>query len=76
MSRIIGATIYIKISRGFEIAACLVTIVGMIFTKNPIDWVSTLIFFVLCAASTALMYVDDKLYLYVVEDIDDSEEDN
>jgi hypothetical protein len=53
---------------GFEVAGGFLLLVWMIFTKAQISWIEILFFAVFCGISAVLQMLDDKLYLYVIEE--------
>lgn len=70
--RIIGATFKVKklcIVEGVAFACMLVF--HMVFSKGSIPWLRLLLFLVLSAISCLCMFLDDLLYVYVVEDDED-----
>jgi hypothetical protein len=69
ITRVLGAMVNIKVSIGFEIAGAFLLVVWIIFTKSTVVWFDILFFVLLCGVSIFLQRLDDKLYLYVVEDM-------
>ena len=71
MCRIIGATFKVKnlaIGEGVAIAAML--IFDMLFAKG-MPWLRILFFILFSLISVGLMFLDDILYVYTIEDVDD-----
>lgn len=70
--RIIGATFNVKklcITEGVSCACML--LFHMVFSKGEIPWVKILLFALFCVFSCVMMFLDDILYVYVVEEDDD-----
>ena len=72
--RLIGSVIPVKVSLGFEAARLLLTFIALIFTKSGINWVSVLLIILFTGLVCFLYLIDDRLYLYVVEDDVEEEE--
>lgn len=74
-SRIIGATIKVKklaIAEGIAFAAMF--LFNWLFKgDNPMPWVKILLYFVFTAVAIGLEYLDDILYVYVIEDMEDND---
>lgn len=71
MCRIIGATFKVKnlaIGEGVAIAAML--IFDMLFSKG-MPWLRILFFILFSLISVGLMFLDDILYVYTIEDVDE-----
>ena len=63
---IIAVTVGQWVTCGFSFA--LFVLLGLIFTKAPINWVETVLTIGFCAITWLLYIIDDRFYLYVVED--------
>lgn len=74
LTRIIGAVVNYKVSCVFEGVHVAFILLGVIMNGIPQDWPHVLIDVLLCLFVAALMFIDNSLYLYVVED-DDAEEE-
>lgn len=67
--RIIGATIKVQRLAVIEgIAWGSMIIFNMIFAKGHIPWLRILLFAIFSIASVIIMFLDDILYVYVIED--------
>lgn len=73
LTRAIGAVVNYKVSCAFEGIHLAFILLGIIMNGIPQDWPHVLLDALLCLFVAALMFIDNSLYLYVVED-DDSEE--
>ena len=70
--RIIGATFKVKnlcIVEGVSFACMFVW--HMVFSKGSIPWLRLGLFLLFSALSCLFMFLDDLLYVYVIEDDDD-----
>lgn len=69
--RIIGATFKVKNLCIVEcVAFCAMLVFHMVFSKGSIPWVRLGLFLLFSAISCALMWFDDLMYVYVIEDDD------
>ena len=67
--RIIGATFKVKklcVVEGVAFACMLVW--NMIFSKGSLPWLRLALFLLFSGLSCLLMFLDDLLYVYVIED--------
>lgn len=71
--RIIGATFKVKrLAIGEGVACGSMLLFNMLFSgDNGMPWVRLLLFILFSVISVALMYLDDILYVYIIEDVDD-----
>ena len=70
--RIIGATFKVKhlaIVEGVALAICL--LYNMLFRKGAVPWLRIGLFAVISLICVGLMFLDDLLYVYVIEDEED-----
>lgn len=68
LARLVGSVVPIKTVTAFEAADLFFVLLGLIFTKAPINWVETILTIGFCAITWLLYIIDDRFYLYVVED--------
>lgn len=75
--RVIGATFKFKKIRNIEIAAFVCMFVfNLIFSKNGMPWVRLLLYILFSGAAVLLEWLDDRLYVYVVENEEDYDEED
>ena len=70
--RIIGATFKVKhlaIVEGVALAICL--LYNTLFKKGAVPWLRIGLFAVISLICVGLMFLDDLLYVYVIEDEED-----
>ena len=70
--RIIGATFKVKhlaIVEGVALALCL--LYNMLFKKGAVPWLRIGLFTAISLICVGLMFLDDLLYVYVIEDEED-----
>ena len=61
---------------GFEAAHLFFSFLGIIFSKNGVDWVIVLFSLLFCAVVCSIYFIDDRFYLYVVVDDNDEDEED
>ena len=67
--RIVGATFKVKsLSIGEIVAFCSMFLFNMLFAKNGMPWLRILLNLLFSGIAIILMYLDDLLYVYVIED--------
>lgn len=70
--RVIGATIKIQKLAVLEgVAWFAMLLFNMIFAKGHVPWIRILLFLAFSLAAVFIMFLDDILYVYIVEDDDD-----
>lgn len=68
LGRLLGSVVPIKTLAGFEVADLFCLLLYLVFTKSPINWVDTVLTVVFCAVICLLYFIDDRFYLYIVEE--------
>ena len=68
LTRVIGAVVSYKVSCAFEAIHAGLVVLGIIMNGIPQDWPHVLIDLALCLFVVTMMFIDNALYLYVVED--------
>ncbi len=72
--RILGVTVKVKKLAVAEALVCgAMLLFDSLFHKGGIPWLHILIYLVFSLVSVGLQYLDDLLYVYVVEDLDEDE---
>ena len=74
LCRMLGTVINVKYCYWMELAHLFFLFIGLVFNGSNTDWRSLLLNIAGCALTALLYFIDDKNYLYVVED--DVEEDD
>jgi hypothetical protein len=70
--RIVGATFKVKkLAIGELVAFGCMLLFNMLFAKNGIPWIRLILTLLFSAIAVGLEYLDDLMYVYVIEDEDD-----
>lgn len=70
--RVIGATFQAKkLAIGEGVALACMLLFYIMFSKNGVPWLRLILNILFTGISVVLMYLDDLLYVYVIEDVDD-----
>lgn len=73
--RIIGATFKVKtLFKGEIVAVASMLLFHIIFKGNGFPWIRFLLFIVFTIVACFLEFLDDALYVYSVEDVENDEE--
>lgn len=71
--RLLGTVIPVKVSMIFEGCDLFIVFIVLIFSKHGVDWTNIGLTALFSAITILLYFIDNKFYLYVVED-DNNEE--